>query len=226
MGNIFFRRSALIIWITFIFLPDLVGQSEECIAQDRKIVHAQKDFADYLDRFSYSHLFLQGNHTLADSLRSIPVAKKLAEKIVMDTSFSNKARFFAVELLFNKNDSLISNLNKYFVAKVYATALQKNYGGIPNNWGMPDCDYGYIGTHVISLGPDAIKAFHPLLKDRRGLKYSGSRQATQSELYNYRINDIAAMYIVAIHKRDKDYKPCRWLFLRRFQIARIKLIRS
>jgi len=188
--------------------------------------NAQQQLAKYFEGLIYSDFFLLGTPTPADSLWAIPETKNLAEKLLVDTAASVKSRFFAAELLFTKNSGLPDSIDKFIVAKVYATALKEGFADRPNYWGMPDVDYGYIGSHVISLGPAAIKAFHPLLKDRRILRYSGSREATQSQLYQYRICDVAAMYIVAIHKKDSEYKPCRWLFIRRIQIARIKLIKS
>ena len=123
------------------------------------------------------------------------------ENLVRDTSASPLARFLACEVLFDKEFLFIGSVGPEIIAPVYVHALQNNFTGFANTWGLlyEHDDTGPVGSNLVTLGADAVPALIPLLSDERVLlEYKGSEEAIVGNDYKFRIKDFAAYYLSKI----------------------------
>ncbi|MCK6641939.1 MAG: hypothetical protein L6Q81_17820 [Bacteroidia bacterium] len=161
------------------------------------------DLAVYFDSAVYKYVFMMGHYSEADSIWDLDSSRQVLEEIVTDNKFSKRAAFFAAEILFDHSDWRPEGDLKFRVAEIYAKALQENYTGIGNPWGIPD-DTGDIGAHILCFGNVLVTEFKPLLKCDKPVRYEGSRTATMGNDGKFRVKDIAASYICAIRNLKFD----------------------
>jgi hypothetical protein len=157
-----------------------------------------------IDR-AYGEMFVYPSHDQTiDAIWNEPGNAQVLEALVEDTEQPLQARFLACEVLFAKDFTFTSRVPASAVAEIYARALEGNFTGMANSWGLlyEHDDPGPVGVRFIMLGDDAIPALVRLLdNDAAPLIYSGSKEATVGNAYQFRIKDFAAYYLGRILNR-------------------------
>ena len=148
-----------------------------------------------------------------------PKANMHIRNIVKNTSYANKARFFAAEILFKKDKNYPPDKMKGIIAYIFAKALIEKYACSYNTWGYPYATRRK-GLHFIRLGTEALPALMSLLDNNKRMIFDGSSDAYHSSLYRFRIKDMAAVFIC--HICHIEFKVYRNVSKREKQIERIK----
>jgi hypothetical protein len=96
-------------------------------------------------------------------------------------------------------------------AAVLCSALARTT--VHNDWGYLDSEGSWesgSAQALLALGPSALRYLRPLLDDRTRAYLAGSKEATTSESYRYRVCDFAYNYVCLIlgwpRKFDVDPK--------------------
>jgi hypothetical protein len=151
-----------------------------------------------LVQLGFKELFQRLTHDALGKVWGDGAARGLLEQVVLDPSRDPLARFLAAEILFARLSGYPPASALPALASVYATALAGNLAGMANPWGLPGDTSAQVARHVVALGEVAVPSLSPLLGDARPMSYSGSRDATTGNRYDYRVKDIAASLIAAI----------------------------
>lgn len=155
----------------------------------------------WLDTTSY-FFSLYADTTYSEPVWKGGIGRADLKAIAADTALTLKQRFLAAEILFARDTSFPEGMDLDRLGKLYATALDKSIGGA-NEWGKPfgngDYKYGFIGPHLLRIGPAAVPALAALLKNEKKMYYAGGDKSTEvPNSYRLRIKDFAAFYICTL----------------------------
>lgn len=159
---------------------------------------ASADPAATLTGFGYLELFLRGDDRALDEVWGRPDSPEQLRRLALDTHAAPLPRFLAAEVLFAR-DATFPRPSEYGpLARLYVEALHRTMTGMANPWGLPGELDGPAATHLLALGNSTVSALAPLLDDEGDLRYSGSKEATVGNSYDYRVKDMAASLIAAL----------------------------
>lgn len=144
----------------------------------------------------YEDLFLRLDYTNLEKLWNAPDMPSRLAELALNPEASNKARFLAAEILFHEQSDYPPQEAIEQLVSVYADALSN--ADIANPWGLPGELGDQAGKHFVQLGELAVPALIAMLDNKRPVLYSGSKEATVGNSYNYRVKDFAAFYISQI----------------------------
>jgi hypothetical protein len=153
------------------------------------------ELAERLTALGYANLFLIMDNTALEAIWAEPDSRARLEALAYDQEQPFMPRFLAAEILFAKAEGYPPADARTRLAHVYAAALAHEGVVNANIWAMPDSVDGATGLHVLALGAAVPVAFAPLLDDQTPLFYEGSEEATVGNAYNYRVKDLAALFI-------------------------------
>ncbi|OLE65980.1 MAG: hypothetical protein AUI36_07850 [Cyanobacteria bacterium 13_1_40CM_2_61_4] len=175
--------------------------------------------AGTLDRLSYTQLFLQLDDEAQGKIWSRPQAESDLRSIVLDTRKSERTRFLAAELLAARSKRLAKAVPGDVLAQVYVGGLRSGASQMANPWGLPGST-GPLSERVLALGKVATAPLLEALDDAEPMVYSGSREASIGNSYQWRVKDQAASLLAALRgerlapdsdprKRDKAIAALR-----------------
>lgn len=163
------------------------------------------DLTKTLSELTYTDLFQRPDKKTLDTIWRSNESFYLLERIICNKSIDCRVRFLAAEILFSKVPDYPPENARNILANIYASALSFNYTINANPWGLPGFNDGETADHVIRIGEAAIPALKMLLDNNNIVTYSGSKEATYSNKFKYRIKDIAISLIARI--RNHIYLP-------------------
>jgi hypothetical protein len=174
---------------------------------------SRRDLAEELSELGYLELFLRLDDTALNQVWQQPGAPEGLRQLALHSDTPSQPGFLAAEVLFTRDPTFPAPADRGVLAPLYAEALRQNMTGMANPWGLPGRLDGPVATHVLALGKAAVPAFAALLDDGTRLRYSGSKEATYGNSYNYRVKDEAAAviaeligvpYAVHLDPQDRD----------------------
>lgn len=172
-----------------------------------------RDLAEELSELGYLELFLRLDDTALDQVCRRPGAPEGLRWLALHSDIPSLPGFLAAEVLFARDPTFPAPSDRGLLAPLYAEALRQNMTGMANPWGLPGDLNGSVASHVLALGDTAVPALAALLDDGTQLRYSGSKEATYGNSYNYRVKDEAAEliaelisvpYSVHLNPQDRD----------------------
>jgi hypothetical protein len=171
------------------------------------------DLAEELSEIGYVDLFLRLDHAALDRVWQRPGAPEELTRLALDSGKPLLPRFLAAEVLYAYSPEFPPPAARGVLAPLYAEALRQNMTRMGNPWGLPGDLDAPVATHAFALGDAVVLALAPLLDDGTQLRYSGSKDATYGNSYNYRVKDKAAEliaelvgvpYAVHLNAHDRD----------------------
>lgn len=157
-----------------------------------------RDLAEDLSGLGYLELFLRLDDTALDRIWRWPGAPGGLRQLALHSDTPSLPGFLAAEVLFTRDPTFPAPADRGALALLYAEALRQNMTGMANPWGLPGDLDGPVARHVLALGDGVVPAFAALLDDGTQLRYSGSKEATYGNSYNYRVKDEAAALIAEL----------------------------
>src|SRR5690349_16462345 len=159
---------------------------------------SSRELAEDLSRLGYLELFLRLDENALDQVWRGPGAPEELRRLALHLNEPSLPGFLAAEVLFARDPTFPAPANRGALAPLYAEALRQNMTRMANPWGLPGELGAPVARHVLALGDAAVPAFAALLNDSTQLRYSGSKEATYGNSYNYRVKDEAAALIAEL----------------------------
>jgi len=157
-----------------------------------------RDLAGELSRLGYLELFLRLDDTALNQVWRQPGAPEQLRRLALRSGAPSQPGFLAAEVLFARDPTFPAPADRGVLAPLYTEALRQNMTSMANPWGLPGDLAGPVARHVLALGQAAVPAFAVLLDDGTQLCYSGSKEATYGNSYDYRVKDVAAELIAEL----------------------------
>jgi len=157
-----------------------------------------RDLAEELRDLGYLELFQRFDENALDQVWWRPDAPERLRQLALHSGTSSVPDFLAAEVLFTRDPTFPAPSDRGVLASLYAEALRQNMTRMANPWGLPGDLSAPVATHVLALGDAAVPAFAALLDDDTQLRYSGSKEATYGNSYDYRVKDEAAALIAEL----------------------------